>query len=276
VREIALLLLLVVLGPRPAISAELKPETVAAFERYVEITAARIEAELTGPGPFLLLDRRSDFDRHAILKTIQGGAVFIQPLETRAPNGAEISIPDGMVHHWYGAVFIPGPTLDQVLELVQDYDRHHRIYPEVVDSRLIERDGDRFKIYLRLVKNKVITVTLDTEHDVSYRRVDARRAHSRSNSTRIAEVENADQPGEREKPIGQDGGFLWRLVSFWRFEERGGGVYEESESISLTRGIPFALGWLIRPFVTGIPKESLESALGATREEILRGPGPRE
>ena len=84
-------------------------------------------------------------------------------------------------------------------------------------------------------------------------------------ATRIAEVADADQPGEHEKPIGQDGGFLWRLNSYWRFEEKDNGVYVEVESISLTRDIPTGLGWLIKPFITGIPRESLLMTLGSMR-----------
>jgi hypothetical protein len=37
----------------------------------------------------------------------------------------------------------------------------------------------------------------------------------------------------------------------------------------LTRDIPVGLGWLIRPFITGIPKESLENTLGSTRSAAL-------
>jgi hypothetical protein len=83
------------------------------------------------------------------------------------------------------------------------------------------------------------------------------------------EVANADQPGEHEKPVGHDGGFLWRLNSYWRFEERGEGVYVECESISLTRDIPVGLGWLIKPFIIDIPKESLQMTLGSTRSAVL-------
>ena len=131
--------------------------------------------------------------------------------------------------------------------------------------------GNDFKIYYRLRKKKVITVTLNTYHDVHYFPVDSRRWYSRSYSTRIAEVANADTPNEREKPVGHDGGFLWRINSYWKFEEKDGGVYIECESISLTRDIPTGLGWLIKPFVTSIPKESLEMTMGSTRAALAAG-----
>src|SRR5205085_2467415 len=81
--------------------------------------------------------------------------------------------------------------------------------------------------------------------------------YRRSISTRIAEVENADKPDGPEKPVGNDDGYLWRLNSYWRFYEHDGGVYIQLEAISLTRDIPTGLGWVVSPFVTSIPKESL-------------------
>jgi len=94
------------------------------------------------------------------------------------------------------------------------------------------------------------------------------KAHSRSSAVRIAEVENAGTSDEREKAPGDDGGFMWRMETWWRMEERDGGVYVQSEVASLTRDIPTGLGWMIRPFVTGIPKESLTFTLQATRKAV--------
>ena len=71
-------------------------------------------------------------------------------------------------------------------------------------------------------------------------------------------------------PEGHDGGYLWRMNTYWRFEERDGGVYVQCESISLTRDIPRGLGWLIEPFVTSIPRESLQDTLGNTRLAVLQ------
>lgn len=75
---------------------------------------------------------------------------------------------------------------------------------------------------------------------------------------------------ERELPVGLDGGYLWRLNTYWRFLERDGGTYMECESLTLTRGIPFGIGWIIRPFVTSIPRESLEFTLNSTRKALAR------
>lgn len=254
----------------PALGADLNDETLAAFNRYVQATESRIAKEIARPGAFLYLDGLPEPARERALEALQRGEVYMERLKTRDTSSREIRAPDGIIHHWFGAVFIRGASLRQALELVQDYDHHENVYkPEVVRSRLVRRDGNDFKIFYRLRKKKVITVTLNTEHDVQYAPVDATHLHSRSYSTRIAEVENPDRPDEREKPVGHDGGFLWRLDSYWRMEEREGGLYIESESISLTRDIPAGFGWLVKPFITGIPRESLQMTLGSTRSALL-------
>jgi hypothetical protein len=126
-----------------------------------------------------------------------------------------------------------------------------------------------YTVSLRLLKKQVITVVLDTEHTVHYSRLDAKRATSYSRSTRIAEADNPGSPDESELQPGIDHGFLWRLNSYWRFEERDNGVYVECEAISLTRSVPIGLGWIVNPIVRTLPKESLENTLRNTRKAFL-------
>ena len=250
--------------------ADLRPQTLAAFSRYVQLTENRIYTELKPPGKFLYLDGLPEAQRGQVLARLHNGEVFIEPLSTPDASGKQIVPPGGMLHLWLGAVFIPGASLTQTLELVEDYDHHQDVYkPEVVGSKLISRNGDDFEIFYRLRKKKVITVTLNTDHDVRYFPVDSTHCHSRSYSTRIAEVADADSPKEREKPIGHDNGFLWRIYSYWRFVEKDGGVYVECESISLTRSLPPIIGVIIRKFVTEIPRESLQMTMGSTRATLL-------
>ena len=250
--------------------AELRPETLQRFTRYVTATETRINREATRPEGLLYIDGLSRERRSEVLEELKQGEIFIEPLKTRNGSRGGFEVRGGLIHHWLGDVFIPGASLRQVLDLVQDYSHHQDFYkPEIVRSRLIARDGNDYKIFYRLRKHKVITVTLNTEHDVRYTRVDDSHWYSRSVSTRIAEVVDAGKRDEHEKPVGRDGGFLWRINSYWRFVERDGGVYVECESISLTRDIPTGLGWLIGPFVTGIPRESLDSTLRTTRSAVL-------
>jgi len=225
-----------------AVSADLDAKTVDAYNQYVRVTEARIQEELSRPGEFLYLEGLPESQRSAALASLRKGEIYMEQLHTRGASGKPLAAPHALIHHWIGAVFVPGASLVQILELVEDYDHHQDFYqPEVVRSQLVKHEGNNYQIYYRLRKKKVITVTLNTNHDVEYTPVDSTHCHSRSVATRIAEVANADEPGEHEKPIGHDGGFLWRMNSYWRFEEKDQGVYVEVESVSLTRDIPTGL-----------------------------------
>jgi hypothetical protein len=245
-------------------AAELKPQTVAAFNRYVRLTEARIAAEQEEGQPFL----------HGAPNParLRKGELVIQRLTTRE-RGKEIDIPDGLAHHWIGTAFVPGATVDQAVALLQDYDRHAEIYkPNVARSKVLSRDGDSFRVSLRFFMKQVLTVVVNSEHDARFERRRPDRAASRIASTSIAEVENPGTPQEKEKPVGNDGGYLWRLNSYWRFLERDGGTYIQCESISLTRGIPTGFGWLIGPFVNSIPRETLTFTLETTRKRLTPVP----
>ena len=160
--------------------------------------------------------------------------------------------------------------MDEVLDFLKDYNSRAKDYaPDVEQCKIEEHDHDHFRVFMRFRRKKIVTVVLNTEQEIWYYRDSATRAHSRSSATRIAEVENAGTAQEKEKPPGDDDGFMWRLETWWRMEERDGGVYVENEVVSLTRDIPAGLAWMIEPFVSGIPKESLEFTMEATRRGVL-------
>jgi hypothetical protein len=255
----------------PAVAApgvELRPATNAAFDRYVALTDQRCNHELQTGQHLLWIDSLPEADRAKAYAALKQGAVKMNKLETR-DNGAEIAVPDGMIHHWVGLAFIPGAHVDDVLAILEDYDHQSTYYaPDVVRSKIESHDGDHFRVLLQFKRHKVVTVVLDTEHDVRYFRDSPTLAHSRSATTRISQVENPGKSDERLKAPGDDDGFLWRMDTWWRVLERDGGVYVQSEVVSLTRDIPTGVAWLVKPFVTSIPQESLEFTMEATRKAV--------
>ncbi|MBE3123171.1 MAG: hypothetical protein IMZ65_00015 [Planctomycetes bacterium] len=249
--------------PGTAETADLRPATVEAFQRYVQTVEARIDERVAGGKNFLWMD-----DAPARRVRVGQGEVVTE----RAAGKNPVNVPDGLIHDFIGAVFIRGVTLGQTLAFVQDYGRHGTFYgPEVLDSRIISREGEHFVVFMRLKKKKVITVVLDTEHDAWYFPLDRSRWHSRSRTTTIAEIEEPGTPRERALPAGTGYGFMWNLNSYWRFAERDGGVYVECQAVSLSRRIPWGLGWLIGPIVNDLPRESLAHTLAATRTGLLAG-----
>jgi hypothetical protein len=251
-----------------AAAADLQPRTVAAFDRYVQA----IESQMPRRPAFLWIDRAGDPARRKAHDAVGRGELLIESID-RHDTGVSRDVPDGLIHHWIGTVFVPGASLDAALALLQDYDHHASIYaPAVSGAKLLSHDGNVFRMHLRFTTTRVITVVVNTDNEAVFTRAAPDRVSSRIHSTRVAEVENAGQADERELPVGHDGGYLWRLNSYWRLLQRDGGVYVECESISLTRDIPFGLGWIVKPFVTSLPKDSLAFTLETTRNTLLRRP----
>jgi hypothetical protein len=240
-----------------------------AFSTYVQATDVRNSTELQTGNDFLWIDALPEAARNRAYKSLAAGESPIEQRSTLA-DGRIIPCPDGTIHHWEGLIFIPGARLDDVLHVLEDYDRHSAYYaPDVARSKLETRDGDHFRAFLRFRRQKVITVVLNTDHDIHYFRDGPQQAHSRSSATHIAEVDNVGKSNEREKPRDDDNGFLWGMETWWRMLEKDGGVYVQSEVVSLTRDIPTGLGWMIGPFITSIPKDTLNFTLEATRRAVL-------
>jgi putative flippase GtrA len=193
--------------------------------------------------------------------------------QLRSPmlGGAEPDVPDGRIHHWVGAIFVPGVTVDEVVRyLVSHAGQESGSYDDVIASRLIARDGEHLRVFLKLRRTKVITATYNTEHNVEYRHLGGQRAMSRSIATRIAELADAGTPAEHEKPAGADSGYLWRLNAYWRYEQSNGGVLIECESVSLSRNIPTLLRPFISGVVEGVARDSLERTLVSLRRVLAR------
>jgi hypothetical protein len=261
--------LLSLLLPGSTGAADLRPETIEAFNRYVHLTEAQIDSELTRGQPFLWIENLPENRREAAYRDLREGKVVIERLET-LDAGKRINVPGGLIHHWIGTIFVPGATLAQTIAFEKDYDNQQPYFrPDVMRSKILERDGNDFVIELRFYKKKVITTVIDTTHDVHYQPVDSTHEWSRSHTPRIQEVDDAGKPEEKLEPEGHDRGFLWRMNTYWRFEEKDGGTYIESQSISLTRDIPTGLGWMIGPYVNSVPRESLTFTLDHTRSAIL-------
>ena len=251
----------------PARAAELKPETVAAFDHYIQATEARMAEDLA-EDRFLIIDRLPDGRRQQVYAQVRQGQIHIEELHTKE-DGRSIRVPSGLIHDWTGVMFIRGATLAKTLAVLQDYENHKNIYkPDVRESKLLEHNGNEFKVYLQLYRKSLVTVVVNVNLDIQYTLIESSRAMSRSYSTRIAELENAGKPEEHELPVGKDHGYIWRLYSYWRIEEKDDGVYLQVESVALSRGIPWVLAWLINPLTKSVPREVLLHLLRATRLAI--------
>ena len=268
-RFVLLSMMLVWLVAQPVHSAELKKETAIAFDHYIALSEKRIKSELEN-GAFVFIDELPPERRKESYEALRKGQVLIKQVTTKE-EGQPIEIPHGLIHDWIGVLFIPNTSLAQTLAVVQDYDNHHNIYkPAVRQSKLLKRDGDNFKVFLQFYNKSVITVVINADFDIHYERFGANRALSRSYSVRLAEVENPGKADEHELPVDDAHGYVWRLYSYWRFEEKDSGVYVQLESIGLSRGVPLIFSWLVKPLLKSIPRGTLSNLLGATRAAVAK------
>jgi hypothetical protein len=256
--------------PLPVNAADLQPQTAQAYDRYIQLTTAQVTAELAQSGPYLWVERLPPERRAADEAQLRNGQLVIERLDT-LDSGETIPVPGGIIHHWIGTAFVPGATLAQTLSFMQDYDHKTEYFkPDIVRSKILRHDGDDYFVLLRFYNKKIITTVIDTDQEIHYHVVDSTHAYSRSRTTRVQEVENAGKSDEKLEAEGHDRGFMWRMNTFWRFEEKGGGTYVECQAISLTRDIPTGLGWMVGSFVTSVPRESLTFTLTTARAALAQ------
>ncbi len=250
------------------IAARLQPAAATAWDRYLNWADEKVKRELSDPDRFLIEDFLPPKEKASVTREIASGSIVVQRMQGVVPSGQKIDFPGAAVHHWWGAVLVPGMKLSDLLGRLQDYDHHAGHFSDVERSKLISKEGNRFKFFFRLRRTKsIVTAYFNSEQECDYWNFGPGRAGSRSVATKIAELENPGTPSEREKTPGDDRGFLWRLVSWWRFKETPQGVIVECESASLSRDIPAVIKFIpgVAHYIESTPRESLESVLAGVR-----------
>ena len=253
--------LAVTLSMFAANAADLKPETLNAWDDYVRDANTRMQERLTSDHPFLWTDELPSRARD-----IRAGHIIVAPASPQNPR----RVPSGLIHHWIGASFIPDAKLDDVLAILREYDHYKEFFrPTVIDSKIIRQDGpeDQFSM-LMMNKAVVVKMALDSDFQSHYFQIDSRRSYSISQTTRVQEIENYGQPSEHRLPADQGSGYIWRLYSITRFEERDGGVHIEVEAMALSRDVPVAVRWVVDPIVRRVSKGSVATSLRQAQEAV--------
>ena len=239
-----------------SIFAQPSPEAVASFHSYAGVVEARLAHQHQSSTEFLAREDDAGLQRGELL------------IEELTPSGGK-PLPGALLHDWRGTAFVPGATAADFVRLMENFSDYPRLFSsQVLRAKVLTQNGDHFQVKMRMRQKHVITVVLDTTYDVTFARQDARHGTSISRSTRIDEIGSAGTPNERALTPGEAHGFLWRMNTYWSYEQRDGGLYIQVESISLTRSIPRGLGWAVGPFVESIPRESLEFTLLSARNAL--------
>lgn len=261
----AMMGLIVCASTGSAHAAVLRPEAAAAFERYVRAVEERRGKEARDTQRFLSVDFRSPEEARAVRARLRRGEIVVEP----AGSDALPEIPSGRVHHWRGYVFVPGVTVDGLVAAIDAAAASGESWQEdVLRTRLLHRTPEGYVVFLKLRREELVTALYNTEHVVTHSRDPHGRLTTRSVSRRIAEIEERDAGAEREKPMGDDRGFLWRMNAWWRYEAAPAGVIVELESVTLSRDVPWGIRPLAEPVIRRIARESMTRTLAAMRSRF--------
>ena len=246
-------------APAASHGAELKEETLKTWDAYIQ--TANLQMGFRPQGPFLWVDEESDR-----LHRVREGEILVSSVGRQNPK----PVPSGLIHDWIGAAFIPDARLEDVLSAVRDYDQYKEFYkPTVVESKSQGTDGACDKYSMRVVNQETVAETaLDMEYETCYFQTDERRWYSITHTTRVQEIRHYGKPNQQELPPNQGSGYVWRLSSIARFEQRDGGIYVEVEAIALSRDIPVAVRWLVNPIVRRVSRNSMLISLQQTKEAV--------
>ena len=230
------------------------PAAVAAFNSCIDTVEARISQQHRSPTAFLAPEASIRLRR---------GELIVEQL---TPCG-EVELPGALLHQWRGTAFVAGGKAAGFERLLRDFDAYPKNFsPEVLQAGLLARDGNRLQAWMRVRQRHVITVVMDSTFDVAFGQLDPEQRYSISRSTRISELDSSGNALDSR----DEHGFLWRLNTYWSYEERDGGLYIQIESVSLTRSVPVGLGWAVGPFVESVPRESLEFTLRSACRALRR------
>jgi hypothetical protein len=258
------LIILFVFATAPGqVAGEPAPAAIGAFNTYFGVVESRLAQQHRSQNGFLAPVASGPENEMRLRR----GELIVEKLTPA--TGAEL--PGAMLHHWRGTAFAPGAKAADFERLMKDFNAYPQHFsPQVVQAKILSQQGDHFQASMRVRQKHVITVVMDTSYDITFGRLDALHGYSISRSTRIAEIDSPGTSRERALNSGEEHGFLWRLNTYWSYEERDGGLYMQIESVSLTRSIPTGLGWAIGPFVESVPRESLEFTLRSTCNALRR------
>jgi hypothetical protein len=258
--SLGLLVVAVLFGKEASHANELKQEALKSWDDYVQAANSQMRDRVAS-GTFLWVDE--DPDR---LKHVRTGKILVSPVGPHIPK----PVPTGLIHDWIGAAYFPNTRLSEVLAVARDYDHYQKYYsPSVVESKSLTQPGgdDRFSILL-VNKEVVAKMALDSQYQACYQKLTPNRWYAVAYTTRIQEIREYGHPGENKLPPDQGSGYIWRLYSIARFEERDGGVYVEIEAMALSRDIPVSFRWLADPIVRRVSKSSLVTSLKQMQEAV--------
>lgn len=259
-RRVLLLAILFIAASAPAI-CEPSAAATAAFNTYIGALESRVAQQHSSAAAYIVPVNPAQQSQ------LRQGQLIIDRINPQPdPNP-----PGALIHHWRGTAFAPGAKAADFERVLSDITHYPQYFaPQILRARLLSPQDGHLQVSMRVRQHHVLTVVLDTTYDVTRGQLDPQHGFSISRSTQISEIASPGTPSEHALKPEDDHGFLWRLNTYWTCEERDGGLYMQIETVSLTRSIPAALAWAIKPYIESVPRDSIEFTLGRTRDALRK------
>jgi hypothetical protein len=156
----------------------------------------------------------------------------------------------GSLHHFTGAMRIPGATIADIRHIMEDYPNYPKYFkPDVgKGSGEVHPDSkpedEHYTAHLSLIQQTLwIAVSFDCVYDTHYRYNDPHHWSSSSSTVSIKEWRDPKDVSRGYYPEGEDHGFLWRANTFWYARDTPGGIDVQVDSLSLSRPVPAGFAW---------------------------------
>jgi hypothetical protein len=240
-------------------AATVTANTLAAWEQYIQQSKMELTRQSCNPDHFL-----SVHGQPAKMEKVRSG----ENLPVPSVQGEMVAVPSGLIHHWMGTVFIPNARAFDVLAILQDYDSYAELYkPAVIHSKLLSHKPDEFSYRLKFVqKGFGIKAGLLGEFRTTYIQLNARMGYSVTEATQLVELQNPGSPGEKPLSMSASHGYIEKVFTIVRYRQFDGGVSVEVESLTLSRGVPASVRWLIAPIIDRFSREAMTSTMEKLRD----------
>jgi hypothetical protein len=232
--------------------------TLKVFDDYVAVYEAKDQNRFQSAGGLWIDDDASK------KSAFQDGKAVVAPRENRV-------FATGSIHHFSGAIHVPGATIEMMRRVMEDYPNYPNYYKPDISKASFQLvpdskpEDEHYKTMLQLTQSTLwMNVVFDSEYDSHYLRLDDHRWLSRSTTIAIKERVDAKDPSKGYYPLGQDHGLLWRTNTYWYARERNGGLDLVVDSVNLSRPIPGAVAW----WGTKRTKDAVEKMLTDTRAAL--------
>jgi len=236
-------------------------ESLAAWKAHVAQARTALNQCAQANDSLLLIARKD-----AVEQRVREGRIVV----THTAGGGILHVPNGLIHDWTGAVFIPGAHAADVTAGLQNYDAYAATYrPAVSESHLIASRGNEFRYRLKFQSDSFgIKAGLRGDFESSYWTPDAQHNYSTTEAIRLVELANPGTPSERELAPEEAHGYIQRMFTIVRYTEADGGVFVEVEAMSLSRDIPGAVRWAVAPLVERFSRQVLTTTLEKFRTSV--------